>query len=823
MKFTRAARGVPEESMVQAQQLQGKPLVLIAQGDRDAQLTLAQLLRAEGYDFLYASTIEACAALFDTSRPDLILLDAELPPSERVHSDSFHLCRKLNERGACVLMVVPDDLELLERAIEVGATDVINKPVQASILRVRIRRLIEAVQTSARLRDTERRWQQAFEQNNAVQLLIDPDTAMIVDANPAAAAFYGYTREEMREMSMFDLVDDYTLEDAPAFRTVHGFRHRTASGELRDVKLFSSTIDLDGRSYVYQIVQDQTKRRQAEDEIQEQRALLNALRQTSAALVTASGQDDMLDRIFEHIKNVLPHERINIKLIENDTARIVRSHGYPQFNRPEDLENVRLPVNETPNLRWMIETGRPHVVPDTSRYPEWLNAEGWSWVRSHVSAPIRVEGGVIGFLSLDSAQPNQYSAIDGERLQVLADQAAIAIHNARLYDRVRRQAAELEARVHERTAELMSEREQLRATLDAMTEGVAYLMVDREARFSIVYINQALTHISGYSVEVWRERSLNLLRAYDQTEEEFRRMLREAYDLMARGQVWRGELRPTRPDGTEFDASVILAGIHDADRALIGAVTVVRDISQEKALEAQKSRFVAHASHELRTPITNLKTRLYLLRKQPDRMDDHLTVMEEVTDRMRRLVDDLLDISRFERGLIHLQRRECVLQEIIAGALDVQEPEGERKGLKMRREFAPDPILVYADPQRLTQVITNLVTNAINYTPAGGSVTVRVSLVQVDEAVSGYALVEVVDTGIGISSEHLPHIFQPFYRVVSQVSGTGLGLSITREIIELHGGEITVDSQIGKGSTFSFWLPIVTVPQHAPALESDGE
>jgi signal transduction histidine kinase len=140
-----------------------------------------------------------------------------------------------------------------------------------------------------------------------------------------------------------------------------------------------------------------------------------------------------------------------------------------------------------------------------------------------------------------------------------------------------------------------------------------------------------------------------------------------------------------------------------------------------------------------------------------------------------------------------------VIQSVVA----LQEPEAQRKNIDLLRRHPDDPVFVLADRERLIQVITNLVTNAINYTPPGGKV--RVVIREEDDS----ARVAVEDTGIGIDSENLPYIFQPFYRVVSEVEGTGLGLSIAKEIVEMHEGTLIVRSQPGKGSIFTITLPLL--------------
>ena len=277
--------------------------------------------------------------------------------------------------------------------------------------------------------------------------------------------------------------------------------------------------------------------------------------------------------------------------------------------------------------------------------------------------------------------------------------------------------------------------------------------------------------------------------------------------LLAKG-YWRNEARLVRKDGTEFDAMTISTAVVMPERQRrTGLVTVIRDVSKEKALQQQKERFVAYASHELRTPITNLKTRLYLMRRQPERMEEHMRVLEHVTDRMKRLVEDLLDISRFERGVINLNFRE-------RGAARPDPHPGADSAARSRTQAASTGL--YAAGNAAPRPRRYGTAGAGDHQPAdqrhqlhrgaAGRSTVR--LTQICD-VTG-------DAGAGRSrgqrhrhpEEHLPHIFQPFYRVISQVEGTGLGLSISKEIVELHGGEIEVSSQIGVGSTFCFWLPL---------------
>jgi PAS domain S-box-containing protein len=789
------------------------PVILLTTTDALSSL-LSQLLQETGHTVTQTAAYQDCVRLVAAQHPPLVIIDADV-----AGIDAFALAQEIREQfNRRILLLIDETPEAAEAVFASGADDYAAKPIQRSVLRQRLRRLLELSDLQQRLDASERRWRQAFDQNHAIKLLIDPNSGSIVDANRAACGFYGYTLEEMRRKKITDLDTTPKLEedDEELHPTLFNFRHRLSSGEQRDVKIFSGPLDVDGQTLIYSIIYDNTKRMRAEAAEHDERTMTEALRHMTAVLSSTLDQNELLDRILEQIQHVVANDYANIMLIDGGIAHIVRSRGYEQRIPPDAIQAIHFPVGETANLRWMIENGRPLVIADVETYPGWNSTGVTMWIRSHVSAPIRLGNHVIGFLNLDSAHRHHFHERDAERLLAFADQAAVAIRNARMYERIRRQTMQLEQRVQERTAELDYERHQLRAILDAMAEGVAYTeYVD--GHWQVLYINQALTGLTGFSADEWMTHSLMLFMDKAATQEDFERVVHSIYAALVKQGVWHQEIKMQRKDGTLFDMNSTTTRVVGSDGRLVGAVTVMRDVSQERALQAQKTRFVAYASHELRTPITNIKTRLYLLRKQPERIADHLRVLEDVTDRMQRLVEDLLDISRFERGIIHLKQRMLALQDIVDKSVSIQEPEAERNGLRLTAAMHRDPLYVYVDPERIIQVITNLLTNAINYTPPGGRITVHVSAASEDEV--SYALVEVIDTGIGISKEHLPHIFQAFYRVISQVEGTGLGLNISKEIVELHGGKIGVESEVERGSRFYFYLP--TLPLDVPPAGND--
>ena len=259
--------------------------------------------------------------------------------------------------------------------------------------------------------------------------------------------------------------------------------------------------------------------------------------------------------------------------------------------------------------------------------------------------------------------------------------------------------------------------------------------------------------------------------------------------------------------------SVTLSCVMTARGEVSGVVTVLRDVTREKEVAQMKTDFVSSVSHELRTPLASIKAYVEMLvdgeaTDERTRREFYDIIAGEA-DRLHRLIDNILNISRIESGVVRVVREPLCLTEVAREVLDVVAPQARAKRITLTERLEPIYHHVEADRDMIYQAVMNLVGNAIKYTPEGGRVTVSVS---VDEP-RGVAVCEVSDTGVGISSEDLPHVFDKFYRVRGHsrmAKGTGLGLTLVKHIIEtVHDGKLSVTSEMGKGSTFRFELPVV--------------
>jgi len=250
--------------------------------------------------------------------------------------------------------------------------------------------------------------------------------------------------------------------------------------------------------------------------------------------------------------------------------------------------------------------------------------------------------------------------------------------------------------------------------------------------------------------------------------------------------------------------------LRDNEGLLLGKIIVIHDVTHYMEVDRLKSEFVSHVSHELKTPLTSIKGYVDNLRDRivgdlNERQEEYLERVGKNTDRLIRMIDDLLNISRIESGKMTLNFSNLIMSELIEEVSRGLRPLATQKKIEMSFMKSDGDDHVMADRDKIEQAVINLVNNAILYTPPGGKVMIYM------EHDQGYIKTCIRDTGVGIPTEEQPLIFDRFYRLekdsILEPRGTGLGLYITRNVIEMHGGKIWVTSEVGKGSEFTFTLP----------------
>jgi two-component system phosphate regulon sensor histidine kinase PhoR len=299
-----------------------------------------------------------------------------------------------------------------------------------------------------------------------------------------------------------------------------------------------------------------------------------------------------------------------------------------------------------------------------------------------------------------------------------------------------------------------------------------------------------------------------------------RNLLRGAHDLPACKEV---EHVVAAPEGKRI-FSVTVAPLTDgANESARGAVALIHEVTRERTAARMKTEFVVNASHELRAPLGGIKAYLEMLTdgevENDQTRDRFYRVMQGEVERLGNLVENILNIARIEAGIVKVSKEQVPLTGIVQEVVESLRPQAATAGVTLNDELLPVFFHVHADKEMMRRAVFNLVSNAVKYTPQGGSVLVHM---HVDEA-AGEVTVGVSDTGVGISEQDLSRLFQKFFRVESSkkmASGTGLGLVLVKEIVEnLHGGRVSATSSLGKGSTFSLTLPLVRETQ--PPAASD--
>jgi signal transduction histidine kinase len=402
-----------------------------------------------------------------------------------------------------------------------------------------------------------------------------------------------------------------------------------------------------------------------------------------------------------------------------------------------------------------------------------------------VGIPLSAHGQVIGVIFIFRSYPDLFSANDKQLLQSFADQAAIAVFNAQLYGQV------------------TYEKQRLDALLDSAADGILILKADH----TIERCNMAFEKLFG------RERSEIQGKVHDEV---IRWALRPdgltieeavsgGWPLTPNAYLYvEGDL--DRPEPPSLAVGITYAPLLGKDGRLQNIIATVRDITKFRTAEEIKNTFVSIVSHELKTPVALIKGYVSTLRREDAKWDkniikDSLAVIEEEADHLAAMIEDLLDASRLQAGGLSPNLADISLPTLAEHLAERFRTQTQRHTIAV--DFPEHFPIILADENRISQVISNLVSNAIKYAPGG---EIRISgQIRPDQVI-----VCVSDQGPGIDPADIPHVFDRFYRsdkAVRKTKGAGLGLYLAKAIVEAHGGRIWIDPQVAGGASVCFSLP----------------
>jgi PAS domain S-box-containing protein len=413
-------------------------------------------------------------------------------------------------------------------------------------------------------------------------------------------------------------------------------------------------------------------------------------------------------------------------------------------------------------------------------------------LRQSLFLPLVIRDEPVGLLIIFRSYGIPATDNDLQILQSFADQAAIAVHNAQLYARIDQ------------------ERKRLAATLENSADGV--MILDRQ--FRILGFNRALARMSGWSVQEAIGRSQAEVITWQRLERgDLAQAVAEGWPFRASGDepadtlYVEGDL--LRRDGMTLSVAITYAPLLSSEGALENIIANVRDITNFRRAQEMQNVFISSVSHELKTPVAIIKGYAGTLRREdaswdPQVVRDSLTVIEEEADRLTGLIENLLAASKLRAERMRLDVGDVHLGKLAESVVERFRTQTSIHDFEL--QFPPDFPVIQGDEVRLRQVLDNLVSNAIKYSPDGGRVTIGG---EVDDRM---VTIFVRDQGIGIPEDEQEKVFDRFYRVDGPVSkktkGTGLGLYLVRAIVEAHGGTIRVKSKPRSGSTFYFTLPL---------------
>jgi two-component system phosphate regulon sensor histidine kinase PhoR len=354
-------------------------------------------------------------------------------------------------------------------------------------------------------------------------------------------------------------------------------------------------------------------------------------------------------------------------------------------------------------------------------------------------------------------------------------------------DALVRALRQMHLQLAERFEELRREQAETSAMLEAMVEGV----VAADGRGRVIIANEAARRLLGYAPQIPLPDLQQLFRT---------KAAREVVETALQG-------LPVSRREIEIDGQILEASARPLPNG--GVVMVLMDQTEIRKLEAIRRDFVANVSHELKTPLTSISGYAETLvadRPDPSTTDRFLRVILSNSRRMQRLVDSLLDLSRIESGRWQPMAETVDLASATREVMDGLRGRAQEGQLVLETDFAPDAMTLCADPDAIRQILTNLIDNAIRYTPERGRIVIR------SRRDGAGVVLTVTDTGAGIAREHLGRIFERFYRADASRSreegGTGLGLAIVKHMVEAHGGRVSAESDWGKGTTITCWFPL---------------
>jgi PAS domain S-box-containing protein len=647
------------------------------------------------------------------------------------------------------------------------------------------------------LRHAEHRFRALIQGSNDIVLMLSPSGEMLY-ISPAVERTLGYTPEEVVGKVVFQLIHPEDISSARisfgntlstmGFNVPLQLRMRAADGGYHWIEILANNLihDPDLRAVVIN-ARDVTERR----ELENRSALQSAV---TAVLADSQTLGEASARLLQVIGSQMGYDLGELWRVDPETANLAlvehwHSSAISEIKARDFSVGFRLEYGDgLPGTAW--EASDVVLIPDLSKSLHYRRARGSVelGMKSAFAVPIKFDEEVIAVMDFASHEP---TLPDEETVQIFRSLGS-QIGNFM----ARKRAEEAADRL----------RRQTQLILESAGEGI----IGIDTRQHVTFVNAAAERMLGYRTGelVGRDVTATLrptpsgdAAAAPQQTPIYSALEKDASRSVADGNFY-------RKDGTSFPVQYIGAPIR-TESGVTGAVITFQDVTQRREIERMKNEFVSVVSHELRTPLTSIRGALGLLASGkmggfPEKAQRMLDIAVNNTDRLVRLINDILDIERIDSGRAAMQKKEVEIADLIHQAIDVMRAMADKSGVVLEADTVQCKIEV--DPDRIIQTFTNLLSNSIKFSPKGGVITIG------GRIESSKLLIFVKDQGRGIPADKIEMIFERFHQVDTSDSrekgGTGLGLAICRTIAQQHGGRIWAESQEGKGSTFFLELPL---------------
>jgi signal transduction histidine kinase/GAF domain-containing protein len=554
-------------------------------------------------------------------------------------------------------------------------------------------------------------------------------------------------------------------------------------------------------------------------ELQFERDTLETLNAIALEISSTLDEHLLMEGSLNAVAGLVGASHGSIRLLDRETDQLLAS---AILGEGRGDSYVRFPVGRGV-AGWVAQHRKTAVVSDVTSDPRWIELPGEDEherksTGSMLVAPLIAHHELQGVLVLSHETTNYFREEHQRLVEAAANQIATGIHNALVYKQL-----ELDLL---RRYEMQQTQEQAVSQSNAILQSLSDGVIVCDVFGSVITVNPSAEHILERPLEellIWNMPEL-IRRMMGRRADELpiEELLNEPCDAYGRAKMHSATLQL----GNRVVSATLNPVLSSEKQTPMGALLVFRDITREVEADRLKTEFIGTVSHELRTPMTSIKgfTQLLVmgsLGPVNETQREFLNIIQTNSERMIAIINDLLDITKIETGSVELDMRPLHVAEAISTVVLELQPRIQERGHELAISIPPGLPLVLADQRRFNQILFNMFSNAVKYTPRNGQITLEAHEVGIDAVPEAqreglksgqrYVQIDVRDTGVGIAAEDHDRVFERFYRAENplkvEAGGTGLGLSLVRPLLKLFGGRIWVTSTLGEGSTFSLVVP----------------